>query len=797
MPNGNLNRGAVTMAERVGSGTRIRCIVHDGTKADFVGKNLDDLFKVENGLLVPRDPDAVRLAISARNKMTLRGLSFQTLQCLLGHTGASTTKVPSDITFGETRNPFQAFIVLADATGKPADARPQWDESNLERDANIPDGLAPNTPFEGKRGLLLDVVTDGDFMRRVSSGFVSQTPYREYEFVVFARATQTHTKATGTITVTAYASIVNADYIILDDGINPVVNLEFDTDTGPGVCVQGNARVDISAAASNDNARDALIAAINAIGDRLHISAAIGGAGQVDLTHTAGGTLGNTTVDITNVTGGVTKANMTGGTGAEGADVTDGNKEIDNLPIKAFAFAYGDECGGTSENESNVGLRAVLGLTPTIQGVRDRAYAHEICSFGGDGNGDITTMKDYTGLTDVVSIDGYIADSEDTEEVVADCDAAPVITIATNHVAIASAEWDLPETLGFKAGVHERLWCLFTGGTHDGEYHKIKRVVGSREVEVYTDLTANDATSVDIVQRFIGQEAFDGDVENEGRHTQPADGSDPVATVTLGQKWASDDTAGHYFGRVFGSSRDVKGIRIIFPAGTNKDFCPNKFKIQTLDPTANGNNPRPGQAGDWIDLPAGQHDYLTANFQGDAIYEAGQYGVEYVFTAPVSTKGIKLLNIDCYDPARQCQIAEMMVFEGPSTIALSSDYLKFSVDSGSNYKRNAIPDVSATDDYQLLVDALNAALSGYQVEAIRSEFGYIWLRGTVAGDNSDLDCDDEDAADSSTCLVKLGLAPNTSTAPSATGATEQVFKRTVDPMTFIIRMNISGDHAQD
>ena len=65
MANGNLNRGAVTMAERVGSGTRIRCIVHDGTKADFVGKNLDDLFKVENGLLVPRDPGAVRLAISA------------------------------------------------------------------------------------------------------------------------------------------------------------------------------------------------------------------------------------------------------------------------------------------------------------------------------------------------------------------------------------------------------------------------------------------------------------------------------------------------------------------------------------------------------------------------------------------------------------------------------------------------------------------------------------------------------------------------------------------------------------
>ena len=663
------------------------------------------------------------------------------------------------------------------------------------------DGEVRITPFEGKRGVVLDVTTDGDFMRRVSSGFVSQTPYREYEFVVFARATQTHTKATGSITVTAYGSIVNADYIILDDGINPAVNLEFDTDTGPGICVQGNARVDISAAASNDNARDALIAAINSIGDQLHISAAIGGAGQVDLTHTAGGTLANGTgtpgIDITNVSGGVSKVDMSGGTGAEGADVTDGNKEIDNLPIKAFAFAYGDECGGTSENESNIGLRAVLGLTPTIQGVRDRAYAHEICSHGGDGAGDITVMTDYTGLTATIILDGYIADSEDVEEVVADCDAAPVITIATNHVAIASAEWDFPETMGFKAGLHERLWCLFTGGTHDGEYHKIKRVVDNREVEVYSDLTVNDATSVDIVRRFIGQEAFDGDVENEGRHVQPADGSDLVATVTLGQKWASEDTAGHYFGRVFASSKDVKGIRVIFPAGTNKDFCPNKFKIQTLDPTANGNDPRPGQAGDWIDLPGAQHDYLTANFQGDDIYEAGQYGIEYVFTNPVATQGVKLLNIDCFDPSRQCQIAELMVYEEPSTIAFSSDHLKFSIDNGSNYRRKAIADVAATDDYQLLVDALNAAVSGYQVEAIRSEFGYIWLRGTVAGDNSDLDCDDEDAADSSTCLVKLGLAPNTSTAPSATGVTEQVVKRTVDPMTFIIRVNISGDHAQD
>lgn len=798
MSNGTIVRNAM------GSGTQIRCVALDGTKGDYVGKDFEDLFEYgADGHLRPKDPDAVKFDVVCRNKMTMRGLSWQTLCSLRGHASTSDTeKMPSEITYGHTRNPFQAFIVLADATGKPADARPEWDESNLERDANIPDGLQPNTPFEGKRGVGLNETTDGDFMRRISLRYVSVDPYRELEILVFARATQTHTKAAGDVTVTAYGSIADGDTLVLDDGINPALTFEFDTASGPGVIsTAGRARIDISSAASNDDVRDAIIAAINSVGDMLYMSAAIGGAGKVDLTHTAGGTLANGSgtpgINITGITGGVTKTDMMGGTGAEGADASNGNKEIDNLPIKAFALAYGVECGGASENESSVGLRAILGLVPTIQGVCDRDYVHEICSFGGAGSGAIATMKDYSGLTDTITDDGYIEDSSLAEETVADCDAAPTITPASNQVSIPSAEWDLPETVGFRAGIHERLWLKFTGGTHDGEYHKIKRVVSTREVEVFSSLTANDATSVDIIRRFHGAEAFDGYVENEGLTTQKADSSDPVASVILGQKWASDDTAGHEFGRVFSSSKSIKGIRVIFPAGVNKDFVPHKFKIQTLDPTANGGSPRPGQTSDWIDLPASEHDYTTANFQGDDIYNAGQYGVEYVFTSPVTTQGVRLALIDSYEPMARCEIAELMVYEEPSTIALSDDFIRFSVDGGSSYKRRALPDVAATDDYQELADSINGVCSGYQVEAVRSEFGYLWFRGTVAGDNSDLDVSAENIADSSTCLVKLGLAPDTSTSPTRVGITESITKRVVDPMTFIIRWNISGDHPHN
>jgi hypothetical protein len=776
----------------------------DGTKADLAGKDFEELFERRGGVLVPRDSGLVLRDVTTRNKITLRGLAWQSYLSIIGHSSPSSDAMPTDITFGHDRNPFRAFIILADtpksAPTHPGDARPLWDESNTERDSKIPDGLQPNTPFEGKRGILLDQLTDGDYLRRVSSGYIDKTPYREYEFVVFARATQTHTKASSSLTVTAYASLANTNTFILNDGINPAVTFEFDTDVSPGSITQGRARVNINGISSDDDARDAIIAAINSIGDLLHISASIGGAGQVDLEHSVGGTLGNQTIDITGTPSGLSKSgDMTGGTGAEGADASDGNKEIDNLPIKAFAFAYGVECGGTAENESTVGLRAVLGAVPTIQGMRDRGYIHEICTFAGDGSGSIVTpMKDYTGLSDAVTDNGYIASTEATEEVVADCDATP--TIASNHVTIPSAEWDLPETLGFRAGVHERLWLKFTGGTYDGQYHKIKRVVDNREVETFSTLTANDASSVDIIRRFIGAEAFDGYVENEGLVAQKADSSDPIATVILGQKWKSQTAGSHFFGRVFSTAQDVKGIRIIFPAGVNKDYVPNKFKIQTLD---NGGLERPGEPTDWEDLPASEHNYLTANFQGDAIYAAGKYGVEYRFTTPVNTKGVKLTSIECYDAASHCEIAELMVHEESAAwvtaneITLSSDWLKFSVDGGSNWQWLQIPDVATTIDYSLLADAFNAALSGYEVEVIRSEFGYLWLRGTVAGDNSDLDVDDEDAADSSTCLVKTGWAPNTSTAPSSTGVTQQITKRTVDPMTFIIRMNVSSDHPQD
>src|SRR3989339_273536 len=53
-----------------------------------------------------------------------------------------------------------------------------------------------------------------------------------------------------------------------------------------------------------------------------------------------------------------------------------GDKGLDGFPIKSVGMAYGVDCGDGEAN-SQIGIRAVIGLAPTFQGVSDRKYCHE------------------------------------------------------------------------------------------------------------------------------------------------------------------------------------------------------------------------------------------------------------------------------------------------------------------------------------------------------------------------------------------------------------------------------------
>jgi hypothetical protein len=118
------------------------------------------------------------------------------------------------------------------------------------------------------------------------------------------------TQATGTITTIAKASLVDGQTFTVDDGVNPPVTFEFDDN---GVWNPLNVRINIVPLVTADDVRDAIIAAINSVGDTLLMSAIDGGAATVDLTQDIGGSQGNTTQSETVVNPGFIITDMTGG----------------------------------------------------------------------------------------------------------------------------------------------------------------------------------------------------------------------------------------------------------------------------------------------------------------------------------------------------------------------------------------------------------------------------------------------------------------------------------------------------
>jgi hypothetical protein len=816
-------------------GGRFRIVRHDVSGIKGSGPDgevrFEDLWEMAKGRasqLRSKFRDRVKQDLVFHNKFTKRGLSFIMLVLLRGHNSVTDESlVEGSITTDTTSNPFQALFLMADKVGYPADAKVTWDESDLGNNAKIPPAPTLNvgtshTLYEGRRGIDTDKTTDPG-LKRITKSWVSTNPYGEMEMTFYSPSPiDSLVKATGDLDFSSVPD--DGDYIILDDGINDPVRIEFDSDNSITVGVPGTdyaTRCDITGSPSVDTMATRLAAVIQGIGDKLYISAAVDDVNlsQVNLTHEAGGSIGNQTIDISNATGHFTKNDMAGGT-----DPSMDDDQITNFPIKSVGFARDVNCGN-GETHSKNGLRAIVGLAPTDQGKADILWVHEAANFI-PATPTLTVLHHYIDdnganrqtITSQSGVDGYVARSgpfpdptpptiggEKADDVLATFGNGIAITAATNQFVLDEAEWLQLSTLGFDE-THMRLVLRVTNsatGGNNKDYH-IREIMGPKTVRTFESPAADDddtttpALQVQLVRTYQGANAFDGHLANEGKTEAPSNHSDPRGTVVNGEKWVSQNLAGpHVIGRVWGaSSKQVKRIRIIAPPGVSREYLPDEFQIQYLDPTKVGSPPgdlRPGDETHWTDIPAGEGDYTSGGEAVD-LYTAGQYGKEYVFTtATPACYGIRLKDIRSEDDTQRVELAQLMIGEEVGApegfpITFSNDRLKFSVDGGATDLYVDLPDVSSTSDMQDLVDAINQAVVGYGVEAVRSTFGFLWFRATVQGDNSTLRVYDYGKSGS------LGLTSGGDV--NRTGVTQFVRQLVKDALTIIYRFSMWGNRPQ-
>ncbi|MGH9462012.1 MAG: hypothetical protein ACRD1X_12385 [Vicinamibacteria bacterium] len=117
------------------------------------------------------------------------------------------------------------------------------------------------------------------------------------------------TKATGTIAVVAGSLLVDGDDFTLDDGSNPAVNFEFDTNDA----ITGDVALPITGAESENQIAHLVAEAINATAN-LDISAEVDDeTDEVLLTHEVGGSDGNQAILEAVTDAGFTVTGMAGG----------------------------------------------------------------------------------------------------------------------------------------------------------------------------------------------------------------------------------------------------------------------------------------------------------------------------------------------------------------------------------------------------------------------------------------------------------------------------------------------------
>jgi hypothetical protein len=277
---------------------------------------------------------------------------------------------------------------------------------------------------------------------------------------------------------------------------------------------------------------------------------------------------------------------------------------------------------------------------------------------------------------------------------------------------------------------------------------------------------------------YEGDHLFDGVTADYGL----------TGAVNLGNSWYSNDVAGpHKCGRVWTVNKKIKGARIVIPANVPFANVPNRFKFQYLTGTDPTNDAH------WTDIPGGD---LTGSDQANNIYGAEEFGYDFSWTA-VTTKGIRVFQLQAYTPTGGTRIAELMFWEevdpagsGIQLVSGVSDALRLAVEfplSIPTYRSFSLGNIGPTKSMATIVAAINAQIYGYEMEAVRGPFGHLWLQATPNGANSLFQ--DDTLANGSTANTALGLG---ATPTQKTGVNVPVTKAAGDAMTITYRYSLDA-----
>lgn len=235
-------------------------------------------------------------------------------------------------------------------------------------------------------------------------------------------------KARGSIDCDNTGSAVtpaDGENFVLDDGTNAAVTFEFDTN-GSVTETATLRQVDISAAADDDDVRDAIITAVTNA-PALDISAYSGGAGIVDLVNNTGGTAGNVAITETVTSALFAVTGMSGGLATAGQRIygftqAGSSTEPNSVEVKFYSIAsgspistanaytwestqpttvdifypYRERFDNTDENAFRTMLvHGIIGDAATSQGINDLLGAVGVVAGDDDLSGVLTNLTNY------------------------------------------------------------------------------------------------------------------------------------------------------------------------------------------------------------------------------------------------------------------------------------------------------------------------------------------------------------------------------------------------------------------
>jgi len=702
--------------------------------------------KVKPEDLIERGPDGrIRLSpeyanrvvedFEVHNKVLKRGLGIF-MHKLLQIKGG--TYAPAEINT-PTNNPWGAFILVADHTvqGKVGDARVEWDESDGPSNTIIPSDIA--TARQGRRGVLISDTTNA-YLKRVSISYPTTSPYREIEYALYASGRSLVRAVTGgpNDTITSGTGTIYCEFGAFVSG-----------DIGKIFKISGSTN-------SPSNNGDYTIATVP---DGTHITVTEALPGGNEAGHS---------FMLSSVPDGV-----------YGAAVEAGDAHyLDWFPIKAVGLAKGVACG-TGEADSYWGSRAVVGMGPTLQGICDRVYWHE-----GSALHQYTTGESLWEYDGGFVESGHVGSYDGTK-----CFDGDIYSEGVTGEVNQGSKWTSIASAGpHKVGrIFGKRWRTITGTTSD-------TMNTSGAIHLVNGAFVNAAHPAGDVGRVLKVRGAADPLNNKNYTIVSVGGSQDVVVTPVPN---SNIPAGTVFMNpsppvydgVYSPPKQFKGCRIAMPRGTQQQNAPNLFKMQYLDTNANNGDPNPYNDAHWLDFSGGQFNYL-GNAQGTTIYNAGIYGVEYNLSTAVSTYGVRITECTAYDNTKSVEVAEFYLYELMTAVGFTygTDKLILRVKNTVPFKTFYLPTVSPTQSCTTLATYIDAVVRGWQMEATRSFLGFLWLRGSVGGNNSNLYLDS--VANGSSANTKLGF--NTA-GDSKTGITKPVIKKPTETLTLIYRLGMSGD----